>query len=237
MKFRDRNQYEILAGEYALGLMSGAARRRFERYLQEYPYLQGAVDEWEGRFNAVVSQLEPVEPPPRVWEDLCEELPELRRRFAPQGLWAGLNLWKPLALLASALTLVLIVYLNFGPRVSELAIPTHIAMLQDPKAPQQPVWMLGLMPEQKMLKVTAMHTPTMPPDKSFELWMLPGKDQAPVSLGVLPMSGTMMMPLSEEKLKVLAAAAGLAVSLEPKGGSPTGSPTGPVMFQGALYPI
>jgi len=236
MKFRDRNQYEILAGEYVLGCLSGLARHRFETYLQKYPYLQGAVDEWEGRFNAVTAQLEPVDPPPRVWENLCEAIPELRRRFESRGLWASLNLWKPLALLASTLALVLMVYMHFGPQVPELTMPMQVAMIEDPKS-QQPAWMVGVMPDHQMIKVTAMHTPEIPTDKSCELWMLPGKDKAPVSLGLLPMNGTMMMPLSEDKMKILAAASGLAVSMEPKGGSPTGAPTGPVMYQGALYPI
>jgi len=236
MKFHDPDQYEILAAEYVLGTLSGPARRRFEHYLGVYPFLRRAVDEWSARFNSVVERLEPVEPPPRLWDQICEANPELRKRFQPEGLWASLNLWRPLALLASALAVLLVVYLNYGPRVPETLHPTQIAMINDPKA-QQPAWILGLMPEQRMLKVTAMHTTDMGPDKSFELWMLPGKNQAPMSLGVLPMNGTAMMPMSDEKIKFLVGSSGLAVSLEPKGGSPTGVPTGPVMYQGALYSI
>lgn len=236
MKFHDPNRYEILAGEYSLGTLSGRARRRFERYMAYYPFLRRAVEAWDARFNAVVEGLEPVEAPPRIWEQICEENPELRRSFQPKGLWAGLNLWKPLALFASALAVLMIVYLNFGPRVPELAPPSHIAMIQDPKS-AQPAWMLSLLPEQKALKVTALKTPETAADKSLELWMLPGKDQAPVSLGLLPSSGSATLALSEEKLKILVGASGLAVSLEPKGGSPTGAPTGPVLFQAALYPI
>lgn len=236
MKFHDPHRYEILAGEYSLGVLSGRARRRFERYMAYYPFLRRAVEVWDARFNSVVERLEPVEPPPRVWEQICEENPELRRSFQPKGLWSELNLWRPLALFASALAVLMIVYLNFGPRVPELAPPSQVAMIQDPKS-TQPAWLLTLMPEQKALKVTALKPPETSADKSLELWMLPGKDQAPVSLGLLPMSGMATLPLDEEKLNVLVGAAGLAVSLEPKGGSPTGAPTGPVLFQAVLYRI
>lgn len=236
MKFHDPNRYEILAGEYALGTLSGPARRRFERYMQYYPFLRRAVETWEARFNSVVEGLEPVEPPPRIWEQVCEDNPELRRRFEPKGLWSDLRIWKPLALFASALAVLLVVYLNFGPRVPELAPPSHVAMIQDPKS-AEPAFLLTVVPGEKRIKVTAMKPPETAADKSLELWMLPGKDQAPVSLGLLPKSGTAELPLSEEKLKVLAGAAGLAVSLEPKGGSPTGAPTGPVLFQASLYSI
>jgi len=79
--------------------------------------------------------------------------------------------------------------------------------------------------------------PLLPAEKSFELWMLPGKDQAPVSLGLLPTSGVKTLKLDEGKLKILKEASGLAVSLEPTGGSPTGAPTGPILYQGVLVSL
>lgn len=236
MKFHDPHRYQVLAGEYALGLLDGPARRRFERYMEFYPFLRREVESWEASFNSVVESLEPVEPPPRVWEGVCESNPALRRAFFPQGLWGRLNIWKPIAVFASALALVLALYTQFGPKSPESGMPSQVAMLQDPKT-DQTAWMLSLMPEQKALKITAMHTPPMTTEQSCELWMLRGKDKPPMSLGVLPMSGTMMMPLNDEKMKFLAGAEGLAVSLEPKGGSPTGLPTGPVMFQASFYSI
>jgi anti-sigma-K factor RskA len=54
------------------------------------------------------------------------------------------------------------------------------------------------------------------------------KEVAPRSRGLLPGgSGTVAL-----RSKVLAGADTLAVSLEPAGGSPTGKPTGPIVFAG-----
>ena len=67
-----------------------------------------------------------------------------------------------------------------------------------------------------------------PPDKSYELWSIaPGG--APESLGVVE-EASLSRPLG-------VAPAGdvtLAITLEPKGGSPTGAPTSAPVFSGAL---
>jgi anti-sigma-K factor RskA len=57
----------------------------------------------------------------------------------------------------------------------------------------------------------------------------------PRSLGLLRGDGSTVLPrdrLPRELLK--GGAAALAVSVEPAGGSPTGTPTGPVVYAGAL---
>jgi anti-sigma-K factor RskA len=71
---------------------------------------------------------------------------------------------------------------------------------------------------------------TVPTDKDLELWALPKGETKPRSLGVLPPSGRQ---LTAE----LAPDTQLLVSLEPKGGSPTGQPTGPVLYGGWLTTI
>ena len=70
----------------------------------------------------------------------------------------------------------------------------------------------------------------------FELWMIEGKNP-PVSMGVIPVGATTHIAVKPEAQKKLDAGAVLAVSLEPKGGSPTGQPTGPVVAAGDLKSI
>ena len=66
-----------------------------------------------------------------------------------------------------------------------------------------------------------------PADKSYELWAVePGQD--PKSLGVVEQASfTRSLPYKPQDLV-------FAISLEPKGGSPTGKATGPVIFSGPL---
>jgi anti-sigma-K factor RskA len=55
-----------------------------------------------------------------------------------------------------------------------------------------------------------------------------------VSLGLLPETGERVLKLDARRLNILAATATLAVSREPAGGSPIGTPTGPVLYTAPL---
>ena len=73
----------------------------------------------------------------------------------------------------------------------------------------------------------------MPSDRELELWMLPGQGP-PRSLGVIPSDGVRKVGLSAAPDAAFRGIDALAVSLEPRGGSPTGAPTGPVLYTGRL---
>ncbi len=73
-------------------------------------------------------------------------------------------------------------------------------------------------------------------NRDYELWLVDRGE--PRSLGVLPHdAGGHSLRLSVEQLGRAGPEAALAVSLEPAGGSPTGQPTGPVVFSGKLIPL
>ncbi|MEC8226355.1 MAG: anti-sigma factor, partial [Pseudomonadota bacterium] len=86
---------------------------------------------------------------------------------------------------------------------------------------EQPLWFIDVKDENLSIRAATALVPRT--DKDYELWMLlKGKD-APVSLGLLPKSGTLELPKHIEfdatEISLL------AISLEPLGGSPNGSPT------------
>jgi anti-sigma-K factor RskA len=114
------------------------------------------------------------------------------------------------------------------------ATPSQVAVLSDKDS--HPAWLIRTDFGQRMLAVEALQPQDKPTDTSFELWMIPGANQPPRSLGLLAPSGTLRIPLSDPQLEILKRSGALAVSLEPAGGSPTGLPTGPVLYQGALVP-
>jgi anti-sigma-K factor RskA len=74
------------------------------------------------------------------------------------------------------------------------------------------------------------------PDRALELWMLPDGGN-PRSLGVVPIvtpPGIARVELPATADQALQSIPALAVSLEPAGGSPTGQPTGPVLYTGPV---
>ncbi|MGI9382653.1 MAG: anti-sigma factor domain-containing protein, partial [Methyloligellaceae bacterium] len=71
-----------------------------------------------------------------------------------------------------------------------------------------------------------------PAGKDYELWVVE-PETAPRSLGVLR-GGVQQVADRQLVESASLSKAVLAVSLEPEGGSPTGAPTGPVLFTGKL---
>jgi hypothetical protein len=65
-----------------------------------------------------------------------------------------------------------------------------------------------------------------------ELWALSKGATIPVSLGVLPADGRLVRAQAQDHRPDTQ----LLISLEPKGGSPSGLPTGPVVYGGKLDP-
>ena len=81
------------------------------------------------------------------------------------------------------------------------------------------------------LVLRAVATGGAPSDRDFELWAIaPGAAHAQ-PLGIVPASGRLALGVLPEAVRD---GATLAISIEPRGGSPTGRPTGPVVFAGTL---
>jgi anti-sigma-K factor RskA len=72
-----------------------------------------------------------------------------------------------------------------------------------------------------------------PAGRSLELWHVP-EGEAPRSLGLIE-PGTEAQTIRDAASGPLAGI--LAVSVEPEGGSPSGAPTGPVIYSGRLIPV
>lgn len=224
MNYRNPELREQLAGEYVLGTLKGRARRRFERLLRDDATLRDSVAAWERRLTPLVEAVPPIAPPKRAWE-------EIERRIAPASrdtTRPRVAFWRPAALLAGALALVLAVYVYFLPAPSA---PVYVAVLNDQQS--QPAWLVSAA-DVSHFTVKAVKTPAQATDRAYELWLLPGGDKPPRSLGLLPTEGEKTVVVPAELREMLASGKTLAVSVEPPGGSPTGLPTGPVLYQGVL---
>lgn len=233
MNYRDPQLRDMLAGEYVLGTLAGPARRRFERLLRDDFALRDVVDAWERRLGPLVDAVPAVEPPAYVWR-------EIEQRVAPRartGLWQRVGFWRPLALAASTAFVVLVGYLltlsthETPTPVAKAPAAEYVAVLHDQKA--QPVWIVSAA-DFTTITVKVVAPPPREAGKDYELWLLPGNNQAPRSLGLLPTDGSKTVAVPAQLRTAMAAGKVLAVSVEPTGGSPTGLPTGPVLYQGLL---
>jgi anti-sigma-K factor RskA len=117
---------------------------------------------------------------------------------------------------------------NLRPATAPQVEP-YLAMLQ--KDGGEPAFMLAVDPDKRRLSVRRIGAEPQQ-DKSYQLWMVSSAYPAPRSLGVIGADNQEMSLASYNKDAIESAT--YAVSLEPQGGSPTGAPTGPVMYSGKL---
>lgn len=218
-------QIEPLAAGYVLGTLQGPARRRFEALMRDRADVRAAVWRWEQRLHGFAGGLEPLRPPKRVWRGVRRRLGGGRSVAAREGVrwWPRLAVLVPVVA-ASAFWL--------GTTLAPPALPDRVAVFaaEDARA----LWIVTADVARGLLVVETAGVSPPADGAVYELWALPA-DAVPYSLGVLrAASGRYESSLSPAAGRALQAAASLAISVEPPGGSPTGQPTGPVIHQAAL---
>jgi anti-sigma-K factor RskA len=217
---------DALAGEYVLGTLRGRARGRFERAVRTERALADAVQRWEDRLLPLSEALPPVEPPQRVWRAIQGRI----GGHAPRAsFWTSLGWWRGLAL-ASLAAVVALSILVFKP-AAERAEGAVVAVLAGSDAKAALVASADRFG--RYLTIKAISRIDIPADRSLQLWMLPSGGN-PQSLGVFDSTTVARVTLSAPADEALRNIPALAVSLEPRGGSPTGLPTGPVLYTGAV---
>lgn len=234
MNYDNPQLRELLSGQYVLGHMSARARARFERLLLSRADYAREVTDWEERLTPMLYAAQPQKPPRRVWRRLQRRVKKQAKassssrssRFGTGGLaLAGVA--------TAAFLIVLGLYLARPPVITPPPPPSQYAMITT----QQGVARWLIFARGRTMHMHAVGHVAPPAGKSYELWMLPGSGANPVSLGLLPTSGEASEQLSDVMLTTLNSAKGLAVSVEPQGGSPTGQPTGAVVFTAAIADI
>jgi anti-sigma-K factor RskA len=231
---RNPELVDKLAAEYVLGTLRGGARRRFDTLQARHAVIRRAVAEWQDQLNPLAEFAPSVAPRPHVWDNIARQVGLSQPAGAGwlQRLRDNLGFWRGLGLASTTLAALLVVVLltrQFGVETP----PSFIAMLADDKS--QPVAVVTGNARTHSLTVKLVVPQNVAADRSLELWAVP-KVGNPRSLGLLGADGSITLALpadaTPEGVPVL------AVTLEPKGGSPKADgPTGPVVFKGAWVRI
>ncbi|MGH7038714.1 MAG: anti-sigma factor [Stellaceae bacterium] len=235
MRYDNPDLRELLAAEYVLGTMPHRARLRFEQVMTQDPALAELVGAWAERFSAIDRATLAEEPPARVWRAVEARIAAPGAPAQPvaglvQPLRAALRLWRGFAVAASAVAAALIIYIAVSLTGPAPQMPRVIAVLTDRSG--APSWITTAGPQRGEIAVAALRPITSGAGHSLELWGITAGKPRPLGL-LRPQPGQPTV-LSAKGLP--ASGGVLAVSLEPPGGSPTGLPTGAVLFQGKVIP-
>ncbi len=225
----DEDADRILAGEYALGLLPVDEASEFEARMAREPDLRALYAGWAEGFAGLTDGIPEVAPPAalkaRIDADLFAASPSVRRPFAG---WRGLG-WLVGGAVAAAVAVLLVV--NAGLLTGEPELPGYTASIA---AEDGSLMLAASYDADGGLLYIERLAGTAPTGRALELWLIAGGNE-PVSLGILPDSGTARLNVAEE-LRAQINGGLLAVSDEPPGGSPTGAPTGTVLASGKITP-
>ena len=216
-----------LAAEYVLGTLKGGARRRFEGWMHQDADLRNITAQWQQRLAPMAEFAGAVQPPTSVWRGVERRL-GLKPASSGWQFWRNENLafWRSLGMLSTGLAAMLMVFV-LSNRPFDAPTISYVATLTDEKA--QTAMLLTADSGNHALDVRLISSAQVAADKSLQLWAVPTSGK-PRSLGVLvDQRGRFTLAANAISSDV----AVLAVTLEPKGGSPDpNGPTGPILYKG-----
>lgn len=229
----DRN---ALAAEYVLGTLDEAERSHAAALAVRDPQFAAAVADWEHRLSPLLGAFAEVKPRAGLLSGIVTAIGS---KLPAEGYGANTvilksrNRWRAVAVASTALAASLLLLLGVR-EVSWQSQPSSFVAVLQPDA-LSPAFLLSIDTRAKSLTVRPVKA-AAEPDKSYELWLVHDSLSQPRSLGLIsdvqPVSNKMPESYDDAMLK----SATYAVSLEPKGGSQTGAPTGPVLFTAKLIP-
>ena len=226
----------MLAAEFALGTLDAAERRSATLLRASDPAFDRLVREWDARLSPLARHIPDVAPGESAWRrvaaGLDARLTEPSARIMADNVVAlhrAVRTWRAATLMTGALAAGLALFaidrnlLRTGPAPASGAYVAAVNQGGD-----MPALIVRVDLAAHAVTVRPVEAQT-PPGKSLELWYV-AAGHAPKSMGVVGKDRERMaMPAAMELQGGV-----FAVSVEPMGGSPTGAPTGPVIYKGML---
>lgn len=220
---------DILAAEYALGLLSPDEAAAVEVRLKVDAPLSLRVAWWRDQLSPLAEEIGS-EPSPNVWRGIETRLgvndnaPDRARpwKWATGGMGA----------VAAALLAVIVL----RPDAVPLPVPTPAApMVASLSGARGTAVTVAFDASNGRMLVTPV---TLDPGKGdAELWVIPVGQTVPISMGVIDAKAAGSHLVDAGHAALLAPGATFAISQEARGGSPTGSAQGPIVASGKIISV
>lgn len=237
----------VLAGELALGVLDGDERAEALRLVMADRAFAGRVEWWRDRFAAWFAEWPEARPDPALEARVMAALPGgaggSGGGAANDDARRSVKLWRGVAGASTAAAAALLAALLLQPeRVARpqppapaprVAAPAPLIAVLAPTGRGAPIAALVDLGAGTIRLAAA---PPVPAGRQAELWTI-GTDGVPRSLGVLGGGPAPRLAVPGQARARLLTGVTLAMSIEPEGGSRTGSPTGPVIGTGELRAV
>lgn len=238
MKLRTPEARALIAAEYVLGTLRGKARARFELWLRSDPRLRAEVNAWQSRLSPLSQSAPSVAPRDAVWTAIEARI-NPSRQVAQSGWFGTLAFWRWSSVLSATAAVLLFGFIALNPRQALVEGDSMMVAVMEDESSSPKITVAWSTDEKARprLRLRVIGHQTMEKGTAWELWMLPDSDQGPRSLGLITTHETQYVDVPRELWPAVLKAAGLAMSVEPEKGSPTGKPTGPVLYKGKCLTI
>lgn len=245
MNWNDDEDRSAAAGEYVLGLLDAPARSELEQHLPTDAKLRAAVYGWQDRLLPLASRTAPAEPPALLWQKIeaslaNERVPAAAESPGPKPKTAAdaaasavadalrrLRRWQFAGGLAMAASLVLATMLVLRQPAPDA--PRYLTLLQAPDT-QRTGWIVESTSGQRIRLVPVGALEAVPAGRTLQFWTKPQGAVDPTSLGLVRAGTPVELPASRSPS--IGAQQLFELTLEPEAGSPTGKPTGPILYVG-----
>ena len=235
-----KQERELDAAEYVIGTLSAVERKAFEASLVNDSKAQKDVAFWQRAFGALNASVSPEKPPKAMWKRIegalanVENSDETSNSGSQSPVAANDNMlaqmqksrgrWRMGAMAATIAALGLGVFIAQDRVTGGLSGKEFIAVVN--ANGDQPSLVVNVNAATGEVTVRSIGV-NRPDGKSLELWYVP-EGQKAVSVGLVGEGGIDLRDITAKGGDLL------AISLEPQGGSPTGTATGPVIYTGKL---
>jgi len=221
----------LLVAEYVLGLLPEAERDALRARLTAEPALRRDLTFWRSRLASLDTEFAETTAPVGVW-------PRLERRLftgqAKAGWWNSLALWRSVAAGAFAIAAIAVAINVTTPRPDPKAFAAELVAALTAEGSN--VSFVALYNRSSgELRITPL-SGEQPTDKDYELWAIED-GQAAKSMGVIAANSRNDVQVAPDILVDFGEGTTLAVTLEAKGGSPTGVAQGPIVALGKATQI
>jgi RNA polymerase sigma factor (sigma-70 family) len=229
---------QLAAAEFVVGLLSRRERAAAERRIGKNRAFARDVEAWRARLADFDRSAVPAPPDPGLWLGIEQSLdapaatPTLPRRRLSERLraaWHDIKVWRLAAVTAAATALILVAIVTIALNVA-LANrrPVLIAVLINDSGGEAGAVINAF--ANGRAELIPLRNIEVPPGRALQIWTL--WDRA---VGARPVG--LIGEARATKLDLDALPAALPdqlfeITLEPATGSPTGRPTGPVLFKG-----
>lgn len=219
----DAPEPDMTAAELALGVLDGEERAAALRRMLAEPDFAREVDYWRDRLADLLDGYRSATPPGELRDRVLHTPSAPARRGIGWGL-VGLAM-------AVAAAIVLVVAIR--PPTPLPPPPTrHVIMVAALTPTDKAAPPVSAAVDMTSDEVRVPAAALAPAGKAAQLWVIKGS--TPYSLGLLSASKPTALPIDPDAHRMMVAGATLAISIEPAGGSPKPTPTGPVVASGAL---